>query len=207
MTYYRFNKYADYNSDYLRSLPGEVIGNKIVPGVGGFADWVGSIDGLTSDANIDTIKDFEKNPGLAYLPGVNGYRRAKRLVTVEDALNKKKKSKKHSISEILGPTTSTLLATALGGAIGNKFEFNNGHEKRTRALEGALIGALLGGGSHVLGSGIGALSKKRSKEEQEEHYNSSPILNYLIPGLAGYNRNKALQLSDDLITTKSKKKS
>ena len=154
---------------------------------------IGTMAGmLGSPATEEEEREWDRNRGYSYIPGVGSYRfqrRLKRLLT-----NKEGKTP-HFWSQPLGIASSLLLASLVGGGVGAGI---GGGIKRNRngAIGGAMIGAATGMGVGVTAPIIGAIKaaidKRRSKEEQKAYANSSTASEWLIPGVGVYNAFKTV---------------
>ena len=195
-------KQADSVDDSIRGTLVDFAVDSALPGVGTAADLAGILSGkYNAKSNLKDIIKADKSPELSYIPGVDSYRKIQRAKYVEKALNKNKK-KDVTLSEVLGPYTSGILATGIGAGIGGL----SSKDKLKGIRNGAMIGGGTAIGMHLIGLLAGAIRKKRSLEEQEEYYKGSTLPNYLIPGISRYNLSKSTELINDVANKRKKKK-
>lgn len=175
-------------SDFM----GAVVGS-MIPYAGPIANGVGASAGILSD----DFKEHDKSRLRALIPGVGGYRLAKRLASQvkheqEDARRLGRKDVSpvaHAMAEKIGPATSMLASALLGGGIGALAH------KKDRG-RGFLAGAGIGAGASALAN-IGGLiaagiRRRRTKEEQLDADSEATIKKYLVPGLATYGASKRM---------------
>lgn len=97
----------------------------------------------------------------------------------------------HLRSQDNGAFTSLLAATALGGGLGyaGSKVTDSDHTVRN-TLGGAAIGAGLAWLANLIGKGAGYVMPTRTKEEHNKYQNSGTAAEWLIPGVANYNKVK-----------------
>ena len=182
----------------LRSMPASLAADTILPGSSSAINNVGALSGsFTGNDDLEDLIKYEEDTGQDLIPGMAARKLQRKRRVLENALKKKKKGNK-TLSEHLGVYTSTILPTIAGGIIGGSLNKDN------PAL-GALLGAGIGGIGSGLAQGVGLIggnfTKGRDVEDLEKYYNSnkSSILNYLVPGSAGYNMGKNLMATDRVL--------
>lgn len=167
------------------------------------ANLVGDVVGLNSTSdNLKDIMEDEKSYGYELLPGVAAKNLNKKLTIAENLLKTNKNKSNKTLSEYLGNLTAPLTATAGGAALGGLIGAPIGGP--VGAGVGSLIGGLGGLGASGLahiGAVLGSnLTKGRNEKDLQEYYdNGSAAANYLIPGVAPYNRVKNLMAVDRMV--------
>lgn len=97
----------------------------------------------------------------------------------------------HLRSQDNGALTSLLAATALGGGLGYAgSKATNSDNTGLNTLGGAAIGAGLAWLANLVGKGAGYVMPTRTKEEHDNYQNSGTAAEWLIPGVANYNKVK-----------------
>lgn len=189
ITTQRMRKRAGLVQDYVGgTLSGGLAG--ALTGIGSLATPAGIIHGMTSNASTEReLNEMNDKPGRSWIPGV-GYSRIFRKRT---GLSKKYgQGNTNMASEALGPYTSLLASTGIGGALGAGI----GAATYKGALTGLGIGAAAGGGlallAHLVGTGAAALTSTRTDVEQGAYERSNPAAaNFLVPGVGIYNKWKS----------------
>ena len=149
------------------------------------------------------IREFNKHPGWAWFPGQGLYR---------DMLREKRvmpgpRGEKHITAYTLSPAMSVLIGAILGAGGGAAYGTYKGVGD-SYLLPGVGIGAGAGLLAHIGGGLIGAITPRRTKEDQKKYLESSTLPEWFIPGVGGYNAAKTLglQIEDsDAVEAKRKK--
>ena len=156
----------------------------------------GSLGGLLAHV----VKEGDDKTGLSdysgwsFIPGVGGYRNAKRDMYVDRKLSKGYNVHRSSLAEMLGIGTSGLLAGGLGASVGG--------------LIGGKRGALIGGASllgastlaNLIGRVAGLIRNKKTADEHAEYLkNGSLAAQYLLPGVASYHRARRAKMSGNYL--------
>ena len=198
-------KKASVLSDYFGAVPVNMAVSAVTPfsvpvahatrqalnaaGAGG--EILGAVGNVPTDADI---AEMNRSQWQAFLPGVSHYRMLARA-----RHNAKKTGGVHPdwnvYGETFGGVPSMLAGTIAGAALGalSAQGFISSDRERIRK---AVMGGLIGAGIPLTFQGIGALaaaiSRRRTKQEQREHDDSRNIANWLIPGVATYNKYKRI---------------
>ena len=169
-------------------VAGSMVGDAFVP----LSSKVGYIAGLLDASKHDDkdIKEMNKSLGLSFIPGVGSYRIAKKRYN-NAVKNNADTATANIVGERWGGLTSTLIGALAGAGIGI------GAERiitgKTPSDDSFVGGALVGASAPVLAAAALALiNRRRTKAEQKEHDQSSNISNWLIPGMATYNKFKRM---------------
>lgn len=189
-------KYASVYNDVIGAMaPGAIAG--VIPGpVGIAAKGVSDITGLggTVHGLIDhaptkqQIQEFDKSPGMSYIPGVGISRLSRRR-------RKQGASRSKVVSQSIGGLTSSLLLTAIAAITGGIY--GNAQSGAQGAKRGAVLGAITGGAAsglaHLGGAISAGITDTRSKQQQQDYDQSgaSTAANFLIPGFSTYNKFKS----------------
>lgn len=181
--------------EQLSGLPGRILLNGATPfrGLGGLVDGFGVLGALAQD-NPDGagLKEYSAN---SFIPGVRAYRSTLRDMIVDSKLSKGKVVRSKIISESLGQAGTPLLGAIIGGIGSNLYSKAHGADATDttkNTLMGVLGGAAVGAGSQLFGYLIGLFRARRAAKEHAKYLTdaNSTLANYLVPGLAGYNRGR-----------------
>ena len=212
-------KKASVAGSILRSLPSTILLDKIpisgsgymdlgpytipnlgfVPGLGMATNTISGIAGALSDSKDfkQVLKD-NKNTASEFLPGVASFKLSKQRRVVENKLKNKNNKSNKTLSEELGSYTSGALATLIGALIAGARASKG--DRRALSYLGGSAGLVASGSASLLGGLITNFTKGRDKKDLKKYYNNnSTLYNYLIPGVAEYNRWKNLMAVDRLI--------
>lgn len=159
-----------------------------IPYVGGLSNMAGAVHGLIKGpASEEELREMDKHPGYAYLPGVGASRLIRKVQSTGTSENKRK----HAISEVLAPAAHVLAAATAGAVINGVSNFSLTRSRNQKILDlliGGAVGAGIGALPTLIGSAIGTARRNRSSAEQDAHDNNASIAaNWFIPGVAGYN--------------------
>ena len=174
-------KQASSKEDNMLSIIGATLATPVYYTVYKPLDAVGALAALAkgpqSDSKIREMND-PKLSGRAVLPGVASYRNTSRNMNLEKKFHN---DIAQTRSEALGQWTTFLGGAALGARYGKPG-----------------IGALSAVGANVLGAITGRVANPRTLEQQQKYYDNKLIRlgNYLVPGMAAYNRTRTLNISD-----------
>jgi len=148
------------------------------------------------------IREFNKHPGWAWFPGQGLYR---------DMLREKRvmpgpRGEKHITAYTLSPAMSVLIGAIAGAGGGAAYGTYKGQGDRY-LLPGIGIGAGAGLLAHIGGGLVGAMTPRRTKEDQKKYLESSTLPEWFIPGVGGYNAAKTLGLQiEDSDAVEAKRK-
>lgn len=108
----------------------------------------------------------------------------------KDALNPG--AYQHLRAQDNGAVTSFLTSLLLGGGLGYGLDkaFNNGDRSTASTIGGAAIGGGLAMLANLIGKGAGYVMPTRSKAKHDKYQNSGTAAEWLIPGVANYNKVK-----------------
>jgi hypothetical protein len=168
----------------------EVAGEYLSPLMWGAAGPVSNqvgkgIAALTDPYTQEDVEGlYDRDVSNILLPGVAGYRNAKRLARTSRATHG---DLSPYLSEEAGKLTSALGPAAIGALLGGAIDGDSG-------MAG---GALLGGGAGLLANYVGApIAAALTDPSDEEDFKSESVLkNLLLPGVGAYNQHKRLGLS------------
>jgi hypothetical protein len=177
----------------------------------GIANTAGLIHGLASPTpSVNDEADMNATTTTGLLPGVSASRVIRRLKRQN---RNRAGSSPRAISTVLAPLIHGAIGLVGGGIIGGALgalkpvDRVNGmdgmpdksfedHQRNMNTVMGAGIGMQVGmlglGAASLLSAGLAAATPTRTREEQEEAANESPVADYLIPGYAGYNYWKSM---------------
>jgi len=150
------------------------------------------------------ILDWNEHPGRAWIPGQGLYRdvlREKRVMPGE-------RGDRHITAYTLAPAMAVLIGALAGAGGGAAYGTYKG-EGDSYLGTGTAIGAGAGLLAHLGGSLVGAMTPRRTKEDQKKYLESSTLPEWFIPGVGGYNAAKTLglQIEDsDAVEAKRSKK-
>ena len=195
---------ADVIGSIVGGLPTMLIGNSIAPGAGrvlGTAVGRGAgLIGAANPASPEDVKKFNDTPALSFIPGVGYYRISQRVQGTAKKYGDKA-PRARALSTELGPVTSTLLSTLIGSGIGATTSLITGEPKDI--IRGGIAGGLTGATAASIANLIGALSagitpRRTDKEQKDSGRVSQKVMNYLVPGVATYDKFKTLGKSNEL---------
>ena len=201
-------KAAGIATDYIATIPSNMLASSGVPGVAqlaAFSNIGGSLAGLITDP------DKKKNPktdALSFVPGVGHYRLSRRYRRVMDESNRRgAHGTANLVAEALGPVTSSIIGAGTGGVLGGILgSLKRDEFGRNKTRSGAVVGTIAGGVLPALiGSIAAGIRRKRTLDEQAAADTTGrAVAKYLVPGLSQYDSLKRLGASSHL-DDKSKK--
>ena len=157
------------------------------------ANLGGDLLGLRGDPTYDEIRANNRITTDSLLPGRASYKDSRRRLYAEGKMSPHKDNKrKTSISETLGPYTAAILPTVGGAMLGHKVFGPTG------AIIGGTAGAFV---PNLLASHMGRTSEERNYADDAAYYgnNANMVLNYVVPGLASYNKVRSARSADRII--------
>ena len=151
----------------------------------------------------DAQRELLRQPtNLSILPGVGSYRDALRDSYVDDKLSGGTNKHRTGLSELLGGATAPLLfggltalaVPAIGALVGGVKDWSDARDGASSGFKIGLGAAgLLSAISYLIGK---RLAGKRTNEEHRKYLEKSVLANYIIPGVATYNRGRRRALSE-----------
>jgi hypothetical protein len=170
-------------------------------------DKIGGILGHLAAYNSElTGKGKEMLKGyslLSAIPGVYRYKQSLRDSYVDSKLSGGTNKHRTALSELLGSTVSVMGVSGLLGALALALTSRKINGTWDKAWDSAKLGYKIGVGIGGLGS-IGSyiigrsIAKRRTNKEHSEYLTRSVLPNYIIPGLASYNKGRRQAMMDDL---------
>lgn len=148
--------------------------------IGWVANPIGGAMGfLAGKPTEERLEEWDKKPGLSWLPGVGQYRKVRKIIDATE-----NKMPRHVlVAEHLGPAAQLLAASLVGGVVGA------GAGGPVGAAIGAGVGSTIPSMANVIGTLIGGAKKRRTEKEQAEADNKQNLTaTWLLPGYAGYTR-------------------
>jgi len=191
-------------SDLTRTTPAQEYAAQYLQGLNplGIASNIsGIIKAIKDPPQENAAKDSKDN----LMPSVGAYRMVSRIKSHAYEQDRKHNghAKHNYLSELLGSFTSGATPTIIGGLAGaylTRDKLLNGNlDLKDRLMgtgKGAALGIVAATAANLLGMLGSAITKRRTEKEQIEHDARRRIEEWVIPGLAMYNKGKRLGRSE-----------